>query len=272
MLAAHVQAMLVADPAVRLGLGSEPLHDFRVATRRMRALLRAGRPGLDERWAEGLRTELGWLAGETNDARDLDVLVEELEPRVERLGEPDAEHAAQLIDGLAADRSAARDRVLAALVSPRYLALAERLVAEVSSPRLSGRELDLGALVSSEYRRMRKAARRLADDPDNAMHRLRIAGKRVRYAAELAALPGDRHGQAFIRAAKDLQDVLGTHQDAVVAEERIRALAADAEPGVAIAAGRLVEQEERRRAASRAGLPDALHGIARAAKRWPLVD
>jgi len=272
MLAAHVRAMLVADPAVRLGLGSEPLHDFRVATRRMRALLRAGRPGLDERWAEGLRTELGWLAGETNDARDLDVLVEELEPRVERLGEPDAEHAAQLIDGLAADRSAARDRVLAALASPRYLALAERLVAEVSSPRLSGRELDLGALVSSEYKRMRKAARRLADDPDNAMHRLRIAGKRVRYAAELAALPGDRDGQAFIRAAKDLQDVLGAHQDAVVAEERIRALAADAEPGVAIAAGRLVEQEERRRAASRAGLPDALHGIARAAKRWPLVD
>jgi len=104
------------------------------------------------------------------------------------------------------------------------------------------------------------------------MHRLRIAGKRVRYAAELAALPGDRHGQAFIRAAKDLQDVLGTHQDAVVAEERIRALAADAEPGVAIAAGRLVEQEERRRAASRAGLPDALNGLARAAKRWPLVD
>jgi len=162
--------------------------------------------------------------------------------------------------------------VLAALASPRYLALAERLVAEVSSPRLSGCELDLGALVSSEYKRMRKAARRLADDPDNAMHRLRIAGKRVRYAAELAALPGDRHGQAFIRAAKDLQDVLGTHQDAVVAEERIRALAADAEPGVAIAAGRLVEQEERRRAASRAGLPDALNGLARAAKRWPLVD
>jgi len=43
MLAAHVQAMLVADPAVRLGLGSEPLHDFRVATRRMRALLQSSR-------------------------------------------------------------------------------------------------------------------------------------------------------------------------------------------------------------------------------------
>ena len=75
------------------------------------------------------------------------------------------------------------------------------------------------------------------------MHRLRIAGKRARYAAELAALPDDRQGQAFIRAAKDLQDVLGAHQDAVVAEERLRALAAGADSAVAVAAGRLVEQE-----------------------------
>jgi CHAD domain-containing protein len=254
MLAGHVRAMLVADPAVRLGLGTEPLHDLRVATRRMRALLRAGRPGLDERWAEELRTELGWLA-----------------PRAERLGDPDADPAARLIERLAADRSAARDRVLGALASPRYLALVGRLVTEAARPRLSGSELDLGALVSSEYRRMRKAVRRLGDDPDTAMHRLRIAGKRVRYAAELAALPDDRQGQAFIRAAKELQDVLGTHQDAVVAEQRIRAVAAEAEPAVAFAAGRLVEQEERRRASSRARLPEALHGLARAAKRWALV-
>jgi len=271
MLSVHVRAMLVADPAVRLGLGTEPLHDLRVATRRMRALLRAGRAGLDERWAEGLRTELGWLAGETNDARDLDVLLEELEPRSEQLGDPDAGSAAQLIERLTADRSAARDRVLAALASPRYLALVDRLVAEAGSPRLSGDELDFGALVSGEYRRMRKAARRLGDDPDTAMHRLRIAGKRVRYAAELAARPEDRQGRAFIRAAKELQDVLGTHQDAVVAEERIRTVAADAGPGLALAAGRLIEQEEGRRASSRARLPEALQELARAARRWELV-
>ena len=110
MLDAQVRAMLRADPAVRLGLGSEPLHDFRVATRRMRALLRAARPGLDERWAEGLRTELGWLAGETSAARDLDVLVEEFLPRVERLGEADSEGGAYVLDGLTADRAAARAR------------------------------------------------------------------------------------------------------------------------------------------------------------------
>jgi CHAD domain-containing protein len=272
MLDAQVRAMLRADPAVRLGLGSEPLHDFRVATRRMRALLRAARPGLDERWAEGLRTELGWLAGETSAARDLDVLVEEFLPRVERLGEADSEGGAYVLDGLTADRAAARARVLAALGSPRYFALVERLVAEAGSPQLAGRGLRLGALVRSEYRRMRKAARRAGAEPDDAaMHRLRIAGKRARYAGELAALPDDRQGQAFVRAAKGLQDVLGTHQDAVVAEERLRALAAAADSAVAVAAGRLVEQETVRRAQARDELPETLRTLARAAKRWPLI-
>ena len=272
MLAAHVRAMLVADPAVRLGLGSEPLHDFRVATRRMRALLRAARSGLDERWAEGLRRELGWLAGETSAARDLDVLVEELLPRISHLGDLDSEGGAHLLDGLSADRAASRQQVLAALASPRYFALVERLVAEAGSPRLAGRELHMGRLVGSEYARLRKTVRRAGAEPDDAsMHRLRIAGKRVRYAAELATLPGDRRGEALLRAAKELQDVLGAHQDAVVAEERLRGLAEGAEPHVAIAAGRLVEQETRRRADARAELPDALRALDRAAKRWTLA-
>ena len=269
MLAAHVRAMLVADPAVRLGLGSEPLHDFRVATRRMRALLRAARSGLDERWAEGLRRELGWLAGETGAARDLDVLVEELLPRISHLGDLDSEGGAHLLDGLGADRAASRQQVLAALASPRYFALVERLVAEAGSPRLAGGELHMGRLVGSEYARLRKTVRRAGVEPDDAsMHRLRIAGKRVRYAAELATLPGDRRGEALLRAAKELQDVLGAHQDAVVAEERLRGLAEGAEPHVAIAAGRLVEQETRRRAEARGELPDALRAVDRAAKRW----
>ena len=238
----------------------------------MRALLRAARPGLDEQWAEGLRAELGWLAGETSAARDLDVLVEELLPRVERLGEADAEGAARLLDGLTADRAAARAQVLAALASPRYFALVERLVAEAGSPRLAGQGLRMPSLVTSEYRRMRKGARRAGADPDDAaMHRLRIAGKRARYAGELAALPDDRRGQAFIRAAKDLQDVLGAHQDAVVAEERLRAQATGADSAIAVAAGRLVEQEADRRAQARSELPEALQALARTAKRWTLV-
>ena len=63
--------------------------------------------------------------------------------------------------------------------------------------------------------------------------------KRARYAAELA---GDTD---YVKAAKVLQDVLGEHQDAVVAAEQLRDLATRM-PDTALAAGRLVEREDAR--------------------------
>ena len=60
-----------------------------------------------------------------------------------------------------------------------------------------------------------------------------------------------------MRRAKKLQDVLGEHQDAVIASERLRELASAAAPGQALAAGRLVEREEERRVAARAAWPKA---------------
>ena len=148
--------------------------------------------------------ELGWLAGETSAARDLDVLVEELLPRVGRLGEADSEGGANVLDALTADRAAARARVLAALDSPRYFALVDRLVAEAGSPRLAGQGLRMRSARPERVRAdgARRPAGRRAEPDDAAMHRLRIAGKRARYAGELATLPDDREGQAFIRAAK----------------------------------------------------------------------
>jgi hypothetical protein len=57
----------------------------------------------------------------------------------------------------------------------------------------------------------------------------------------------------------------------VVAEEQLRALAEGADAGVALAAGRLVEQEARRRGKARSELPDALDVLARAGKRWTIA-
>ena len=53
--------LLAADPGVRLGGDAEPVHEMRVAVRRLRALLRAARPVFVREWADELRTELGWL-------------------------------------------------------------------------------------------------------------------------------------------------------------------------------------------------------------------
>ena len=81
---------------------------------------------------------------------------------------------------------------------------------------------------------------------------MRKLGKRARYAAELAGR------KKLVQRAKELQDVLGEHQDAVVAAGRLRELAAGASPEQALVAGRLVEREaERRTRGARATWPKA---------------
>ena len=88
--------------------------------------------------------------------------------------------------------------------------------------------------------------------------------KRVRYAAELAAHELGKRGAAFVDAAKELQDVLGEHQDAVVAEGRIRAWAADGAD--AEAASLLTAREHERMEAARTAWPQAWKALRRAAK------
>ena len=89
--------------------------------------------------------------------------------------------------------------------------------------------------------------------------------KRARYAAELAAHELGRSGSRFVAAAKDVQDVLGEHQDAAVAEERLGAWADAGHAGET--ATRLVELQEERKAKARAAWPDAWKTLRRAGKR-----
>ena len=90
-------------------------------------------------------------------------------------------------------------------------------------------------------------AARQAAEGRAALHELRIRLKRARYAAELAS-PSGKARKRFLADAKTLQSLLGEHQDAVVAEERLRGAAVvDAETAAAFVAGRLAERQVARR-------------------------
>ena len=149
--------------------------------------------------------------------------------------------------------------MLDALESERYLALLERLEHAVESPRLVATDETVEDIAAREFKKLRKAARRAGTDAtDEELHALRIRGKRARYAAELAETVVGKRATEFIREAKAFQDVLGDHQDAVVAETKIRELVRGRGGTVlAFSAGRLVEREERRREHARASWPEA---------------
>jgi CHAD domain-containing protein len=77
-----------------------------------------------------------------------------------------------------------------------------------------------------EFKKLRKTVEALPEVPsDEALHEIRIKGKRAGYAAELVQALVGKPAERFIAKVKELQDVLGEHQDALVAEARIRALA-----------------------------------------------
>ncbi|HEY2354030.1 MAG TPA: CYTH and CHAD domain-containing protein [Gaiellaceae bacterium] len=245
------------DPGTRLGRDPESLHDMRVAVRRARALFRTGRPVIADD-IEAVETGLKELGRVLGDVRDLDVLIAHLRAEAETLEDDEREAFRGAIASLTRERSAARGRLLRTLDGDEYLQLLDDL--ERTARALTPSEgLLLTDLVDRQARKLRKIAKALTKDPaDDDLHVLRKAGKRTRYAAELAG------NSKLVKRAKRLQDVLGEHQDAVVAGERLRVLAAAGGPTLAFAAGRIAEREEERRLAARKRWPKAWQQLRKA--------
>jgi len=257
MLAEQRDALLSHDPGTRLGDDPENLHRHRVAARRSRAFLRATRRYVDPIWRRSLAAPLGELGEATSPVRDLDVLLEHVRDELGTLGEPDRAGAGMLVATLELERETARARLLDALNGDGYrvllarLRLPPRLAPEVES-------VPLERIARREFRRLLAVVDRLGKHPDDvAVHRLRIALKRARYAAELSAA-GGKAGQRFLADARKLQALLGEHNDAVVAEQRLRAVAVvDLRTAAAFVAGRIAERQRGRRARAMERLPAA---------------
>lgn len=211
----------------------------------------------DPERAERLRAELRWLGTALGEVRDRDVLIADLEAELASLEEASAFRG--VLKLLAGEREKAREKLLAALDTARY----RRLLDELERPPA----LQDGGLRSAairEHRRLRKVVKRLGNEPsDEELHKVRIRAKRARYAAEAAGA-----GKRYIERAKTLQDVLGEHQDAVVAEKRIRRLVSRARASrrTALVAGRLIERQRSRRRAARQGWKKAWKGLEQAGK------
>jgi len=258
-LATQLREILANDPGTRLGRDPESLHDMRVAVRRSRALLRAGRP-LYTNDVSALADELKWIGEKLGAVRDLDVLLQRLRGEAEALDSDDRGTARTLLRTLERRRTSARTALLRSLASNRYFSLLDRFTQEIDGLESSGATTTLESIAEKELKKLRKKVRATADEPaDDELHVLRKRGKRVRYAYELA---GDG---AVVTRAKDFQDVLGEHQDSVVAERTLRELAASA-PDFAIVAGRMIERERASRIEVRSLWRTAWKRLVRAAK------
>lgn len=255
----------------RRGGDIEDVHKMRVATRRVRAYLKAARPALDKTAADRLRGDVRELAGTLGVIRDHDVMIDRLHREAARLGDPDTGALEHLISRLETERVAGRDRLVTELDDPAYQALLAELEEAAAQPPVADPWADLHELAAAEWRTLRKARRTLhrtfgENPPDDDLHELRIYGKRSRYAAEL--LPGKGDIAAFLEALAGLQEVLGEHQDACVLEDRLRELVLEVgDPRAGVAAGRVIQGCRDRRVEARAAYPEAWKKAEAAARK-----
>lgn len=218
---AHLQAN---EEGVRLGEEPEFVHQTRVATRRLRSALKVFAPLLPPGKERFWREELRWLCDALDGARNWDVFVIRTLPAIcamlpqELALEWLSRHAAE-------ERNAQRARAREALESPRYQTLVLELAAWLASPRWHAPAApgvnkdmpatDFGArILSRRHRRLKKGGKDLLRMDSGGRHQVRIAAKKLRYAAEfLAPCFEGRRARRYLKALENLQDVLGDLND-----------------------------------------------------------
>ncbi len=207
-LAEQAEVVRTAGDAVVSGAESS-VHDLRVAIRRVRSALRTFAPVLPADETLELDLRLKQAAATLGLVRDMEVLDELLGTQ------PPGPVRDRELGTVRAALARRQDVVRAELAQPGH----ERLVADLALYVATLDETH-GELRPLARRAARKARKRLAEvgqDP-TALHRVRVAAKRARYAAEVVG----KHKRA--RRFKGVTDGLGVHHDCHVAAAQLRSL------------------------------------------------
>jgi len=251
-LCGAVSRIATSDLEARRG-DAEGIHRLRTSTRRLRSELRAFRKLVDPQWREQLEGELKWLASLLGGVRDLDVLLARLRKAASTQDENDARASSPMFGSLEARHGVAAVDLQNAMRSERYHALQETLQQAIERPVLLDAAWEpcrtaLPPLAIAAWRRLKKGARDLRpSDPDEEFHEVRKRAKSARYTAELIApVLHRRSANRFIRLTTQVHNVLGEHQDAIVASQAIERQLAEHtdDPGFVEAAGRLLDTQK----------------------------
>lgn len=243
-LAQRLAELKRQEPLVRQEI-PDSVHQMRMCARQLRSVLATGKKLFDDGAVTDVRVELRWLSEVLGSARDPEVIHDRLRELL--AGEPEG-----LVFGSAAQRigneldsasTAGRRAVLEALDGERYFNLVSRLEELVAAaplaPKAAGdARKTMLKLVSRDAARVRRMVGELAEHSDGgspapgsahegsthegstldaALHEVRKAAKRLRYAAEAAEPVAGKKAARMAKHAHKLQRILGLHQDSVVA-------------------------------------------------------
>lgn len=283
LLASLLDGLEANGAAVLDDVDRECLHDFRVAVRRSRSLLRQLRGVIPSRYAAAAGQVFAELSRATNRQRDCDVMLLDfdfyrslLPPR--QRGQLDSAYAA-----IMEQRQAALAVTSRLLNSPEYRRFTRRWrrYLEAAPPRRprGGAARPVKEIADQRiwklYKRVVAEGGDITDDsPPEALHALRKRCKTLRYVIEsFGSLYPDDQLKKALKVIKCLQDKLGEHQDlrvhaALLAAARRRLsdrglLSPEADAAIVKTGSAL----ERRAAACRQGFHKRFSAFARDAHR-----
>jgi inorganic triphosphatase YgiF len=256
---ACIAQMQANEHGLHAGRDPEYLHQLRVGLRRLRSCLSLVALATSKEAVAPLADELRWLGGALGPARDWDVfMTETFPPLARRFGAAAglASFRACAARVRRAHDAAARD----AVGSPRYtallLALGEAFArddlpgfprpaapagagGQAPSPQPIGVDARVEAfaafVLGKRDRRVRKRGGDVPTATPEVRHQVRIAAKKLRYAAEFfASLYPAKRVARYVDALEDLQDILGALNDAAVVDRLLSEVAGSGRP---VAAG-----------------------------------
>lgn len=207
----------------------EDVHQMRVATRRLRSALRDLKPLVNKPALDSLVSHLKGLADSLGEARDDDVAIVGLASKRDHAEDQAVRDG---IDSLIAGRRKRRDEVQPTVVRNISEPMLAGLLASFNGVFLdpSARKItdrvrfdDFGrTAIKKSIDEFVDLSKALANPSDTAaLHRLRIAAKRLRYALEFFGICWGKRLKPYAKQIADMQTFLGELHDADVWIEQL---------------------------------------------------
>jgi CHAD domain-containing protein len=216
------------EKGIRDDIDTECLHQYRVHLRRVRSLASLGRLWETVPAWDRLKELLSRLQTETNELRDLDVLLLDLPGLRDQLPWGEGAHLAAWEKSVATRRRAELRRVKTWLESEEHIQLTAEVVSLIETLVSSGAVWTAAELAEQAFAKaaggLRKLLKKLPDEPaDETLHEVRIRAKKLRYVLDgLGSLGHSGAVKALTTALKNTQDALGRFQDRSVLLDRLK--------------------------------------------------
>lgn len=212
---------------------SEFLHDFRVAVRKTRVGLSQLKNALPEAEITRNKEFFSWLGGITGEIRDLDVYLLNFDKLKKKLPTEVRQSINPLYAFLSAKKAKTHKQLAKKLGSKKYFTGLTKWEEFLASPTVPLRtESAAGNKTIKEYadRRIWKVYKQIRkqgaairpDSPAHNLHNLRKICKKLRYLMEFfESLYPERKLEKLSKTLKNLQDILGEHQDCAIQQQKL---------------------------------------------------